>query len=136
MDITLPFEENLLELIKLLMKLDIPLEASARDYPVLNAGGAMALINPELYLLLLTKYSWVRLTKNGLRKEIEQNVRWQKTLVCIQWLQVRRVCLETPMLIEIARGCMWSCKFCFYRQAYGAIRFVPKERVAEHHGNA
>jgi len=37
-DITLPFEENLLELIKLLMKLDIPLEASARGLSCAKCG--------------------------------------------------------------------------------------------------
>jgi len=78
------------------MKLDIPLEASARDYPVLNAGGAMALINPELVSFIADEVFVGEADEEWPEKEIEQNVRWQKTLVCIQWLQVRRVCLETP----------------------------------------
>lgn len=42
-----------------------------------------------------------------------------------------RSVFKNSILIEVARGCMWQCKFCLYRRAYGRIRFVSKERVME-----
>jgi len=128
-DVTLPFEENLLELIKLLMKLDIPLEASVRDYPVLNAGGAMALINPELVSFIADEVfvgeadeEWPE-KRNRAEHKVAKNFGVHSVVTSSQSV------FRDTMLVEVARGCMWSCKFCFYRQAYGAIRFVPKERV-------
>jgi len=111
------------------MKLDIPLEASARDYPVLNAGGAMALINPELVSFIADEVfvgeadeEWPE-KRNRAERKVAKNFGVHSVVTSSQSV------FRDTMLIEIARGCMWSCKFCFYRQAYGAIRFVPKERV-------
>ncbi len=126
-DVTLPFEENLLELIKLLVKLDVPLDASARDFPVLNVGGAMSLINPELVSFIANEVFVGEADEEWPEKRSRLEPKVAKDFGVHSVVTSPRSVFKDTMLVEIARGCMWSCKFCFYRQAYGPIRFVSRE---------
>jgi radical SAM superfamily enzyme YgiQ (UPF0313 family) len=130
-DITLPFEENLLQLIKLLVKLDLPLEGASRIFPILNIGGAMSFINKDLVKFLANELYCGEADEDW--PELRSNDQWKlsKNFGVYSVVASPRSVFKNTALLEIARGCMWNCKFCLYRQAYNRIRFVQKERVLQ-----
>ncbi|NPV88599.1 radical SAM protein [Coprothermobacteraceae bacterium] len=128
-DITLSYEENLLELLKMLLRLGIPLNGAERDFPLLNIGGAMTYVNPQLTAYLANEYFAGE--ADGIWPEVRQRETWKVSDhfgVHSSVISPEGVFGDT-FLVEVARGCVWQCKFCLYKAAYGKLRLVPLDHV-------